>query len=166
MWNKYLNTCSKLLFKHLSLPLCCILFSRLRRLHCKCVTKWRPWALWQPNQPSAMRTSCVTAGSSSCLSLVCRVREDTFLYCPNVIVIMQSCKHKALNFNCPTGQLSLSKTSVLVVGCGGLGCPLAQYLAAAGIGMLSITCLHEPQKDIQKNWKPENNVGLSKHWDY
>ncbi|MBN3301793.1 MOCS3 sulfurtransferase, partial [Amia calva] len=36
------------------------------------------------------------------------------------------------------GQLNLAKTSVLIVGCGGLGCPLAQYLVAAGIGRLGL----------------------------
>ncbi|XP_053317235.1 adenylyltransferase and sulfurtransferase MOCS3 isoform X2 [Spea bombifrons] len=36
------------------------------------------------------------------------------------------------------GQLNLSNSSVLVIGCGGLGCPLAQYLAASGIGRLGL----------------------------
>ncbi|CAD5118831.1 DgyrCDS7509 [Dimorphilus gyrociliatus] len=36
------------------------------------------------------------------------------------------------------GQLRLSNTSVLIVGAGGLGCPSAIYLAAAGIGTIGV----------------------------
>ena len=36
------------------------------------------------------------------------------------------------------GQLKLKKAKVMVVGAGGLGCPVLQYLAAAGAGNIGI----------------------------
>jgi adenylyltransferase/sulfurtransferase len=38
----------------------------------------------------------------------------------------------------PQGQKTIQKSKVLVVGCGGLGAPVIQYLVAAGIGHLTL----------------------------
>ncbi len=63
-----------------------------------------------------------------------------------------------------TGQLRLRSAHALIVGCGGLGAPVSQYLAAAGVGRLTLVDgdtveLSNLQRQITFN---ENDVGLSK----
>ncbi|MCU4718474.1 SAMP-activating enzyme E1 [Halapricum hydrolyticum] len=47
-------------------------------------------------------------------------------------------RHIILDHVGPAGQAALLNSSVLVVGAGGLGSPIVQYLAAAGVGRLGI----------------------------
>ncbi|CAE7249180.1 mocs3 [Symbiodinium natans] len=64
----------------------------------------------------------------------------------------------------PAGQQEISQGGVLIVGAGGLGCPVAMYLAAAGVGRLAIVdgdCVEESNlhRQIGHLWR---NVGKSK----
>ncbi|WP_395058515.1 HesA/MoeB/ThiF family protein [Flavobacterium sp.] len=62
------------------------------------------------------------------------------------------------------GQQKLKKSRVLVIGAGGLGCPILQYIATAGVGTIGIVDfdiieLHNLHRQILYT---ENQVGLSK----
>ena len=54
----------------------------------------------------------------------------------------RECNHYQRHLSLPEvgieGQLKLRNASVLVVGAGGLGCPVLQYLTAVGVGRIGI----------------------------
>src|SRR5437763_16996432 len=52
-------------------------------------------------------------------------------------ILRYSCQVALPNFSEAKQQL-LQQSKALIVGAGGLGCPAAQYLAAAGVGTLGI----------------------------
>lgn len=62
------------------------------------------------------------------------------------------------------GQEKLKKAKVLVIGAGGLGCPILQYIATAGVGTIGIVDfdkieIHNLHRQILYT---ENQIGLSK----
>nr|XP_006820234.1 PREDICTED: adenylyltransferase and sulfurtransferase MOCS3-like [Saccoglossus kowalevskii] len=62
------------------------------------------------------------------------------------------------------GQISIANTSVLIVGAGGLGCPSAIYLAAAGIGRLGIVDYDEVElSNLHRQvLHTEDRIGIEK----
>ena len=73
-------------------------------------------------------------------------------------------RHLSLSEVGPKGQQKLKKSKVLIIGAGGLGCPVGLYLAAAGIGQLGIID-HDVVEisNLQRQiGHPEKNLGLRK----
>lgn len=65
--------------------------------------------------------------------------------------LKQYSRHLLLDKIGDEGQLKLKKAKVLVIGAGGLGCPILQYLAAAGVGTLGIIDSdHVDQSNLQR----------------
>ena len=56
----------------------------------------------------------------------------------SVTEVKRYSRHLSLSEVGPEGQQKLKKSKILIVGAGGLGCPVGLYLAAAGIGHLGI----------------------------
>ena len=73
-------------------------------------------------------------------------------------------RHLSLSEVGPEGQQKLKKSKVLIIGAGGLGCPVGLYLAAAGIGQLGVVD-HDVVEisNLQRQiGHPEKNLGLRK----
>lgn len=76
----------------------------------------------------------------------------------------QYSRHLILNEIGEVGQLKLKQAKVLVIGAGGLGCPVLQYLTAAGVGTIGVID-HDvvDQSNLQRQvLYTIDDIGLSK----
>ncbi|MGA0888468.1 MAG: HesA/MoeB/ThiF family protein, partial [bacterium] len=82
----------------------------------------------------------------------------------SVTEVKRYSRHLSLSEVGPEGQQKLKKSKILIIGAGGLGCPVGLYLAAAGIGQLGIIDhdvveISNLQRQIGHS---EKNLGLPK----
>ena len=68
-----------------------------------------------------------------------RHRITRFVRARSIVIFFHQMTLERVN-RTTAGQLKLQQAAVVVVGAGGLGCPVLQYLAAAGIGKWIISC--------------------------
>ncbi len=78
--------------------------------------------------------------------------------------LKQYSRHIILNEIGISGQQKLKNSSVLVIGAGGLGCPILSYLTACGIGRIGIIDFDiVEQSNLQRQvLYSESDIGLSK----